>query len=1141
MTALYRALTLLLLTCCLSYSSEAQRVYKTSSVLATGSWYKISVSNEGIYKIDLSLLTSLGISGPIPSAQIRLFGKTGAMLPEDLSRLYIDDLEEIALSVVDGGDGTLNGPDYVIFYSKGPHQWTTDIANRRFRHQKNLFSDQVYYFLTIGGTGKRVQLQPPGQTSSVTVNSFDERYYHELDSVNFLSSGKEWYGEEFSQMPGRSLSRQFNIPASNVVINQPVTLVSSLVSRSVGANSRFDILINNQLVMQSPIPAISGGILDLFAQQVTSESTTPLNQPSLGLTFNYTPGGFNAQGWLNWFELHYRRELKLTPNQQLAFRDWSSVGSNGVEFKIQNASAGIEVWEVSDPFTPVKMNVSIIGSEASFRNDASVIREYISTTGTFQIPQALGRIENQNLHNSTESDYVIVSHPDFLNQAQRLAAFHTQRNNLRVVVVTTTQVFNEFAAGTPDPTAIRDFAKMYYDKYRSAWNDRKYLLLFGKGSFDYKNRINGNTNFVPVYETVSSLDPLGTYTSDDFFGFLDDHENINAGLVLNLLDIGIGRIPVKNADEAKNFVDKIESYHSKSSFGPWRNNMDFIADDEDFNLHLQDAEVLTATAKATAPVFNYHKIYLDAFRQESSSAGARFPQANAVINNNIYNGTLLWNYSGHGGALRLAEEVVLDQSIVNKWNNENKLPLFVTATCDFAPYDHPLVNSLGENLLVRPKTGAIALMTTSRVVFAYSNRIINNNYLQLALAQDSNGEYKTLGEAVKATKNFTYQNSGDLINNRKFVLLGDPAMSLGFPQFKTEVKSINGQDIALITDTLSAGELVSIEGEVTDHSGTLLTDFNGVAYITVYDKPSTIRTLANDPTSQPVDFQTQTSSLFRGKASATAGKFSFRFRLPKDINYQFGNGKMSLYAHDDVKDANGLTTNFIVGGIGTGGITDNEGPVIKAYLNDDRFVNGSITNETPVLIVKLTDSSGINTGNAGIDHDIIATLDNDNRKYFILNDFYESELDSYQSGTVRFQLPELEPGQHTLHIKAWDVMNNSSEYILEFTVHNDGDLVLDHVLNYPNPFTTKTSFWFEHNRPGEDLHTRVEIFTITGKIIKTLTRTINTDGNRSNELEWDGIDEYGDKIGRGVYLYRLTVQTVDGKKATQIQRLVVIR
>ncbi|HEY0749823.1 MAG TPA: type IX secretion system sortase PorU, partial [Chitinophagaceae bacterium] len=644
-----------------------------------------------------------------------------------------------------------------------------------------------------------------------------------------------------------------------------------------------------------------------------------------------------------------------------------------------------------------------------------------------------------------------------------------------------------------------------------------------------------------VYETVSSLDPLGTYTSDDFFGFLDDHENINSGLILNLLDIGIGRIPVKNVDEAKNFVDKIENYHSKSSFGPWRNNMDFIADDEDFNLHLQDAEVLTATAMSTAPVFNYHKIYLDAFRQESSSAGARYPQANAVINNNIYNGTLLWNYSGHGGALRLAEEVVIDQSIVNKWNNENKLPLFVTATCDFAPYDHPLVNSLGENLLVRPKTGAIALMTTSRVVFAYSNRIINNNYLQLGLAQNSNGEYKTLGEAVKATKNFTYQNSGDLINNRKFALLGDPAMTLGFPQLKTVVKTINGQDVALITDTLSAGEFVTIDGEVTDHSGTLVNNFNGTAYLTVYDKPSTLRTLANDPTSQPVDFQTQTSSLFRGKATANAGKFSFRFRLPKDINYQFGNGKLSLYAHDDEKDANGFSTNFIVGGIGTGGISDNEGPVIKAYLNDDRFVNGSITNETPVLILKLSDSSGINTGNAGIDHDIIATLDNDNRKYFILNDFYESELDSYQSGTVRFQLPELAPGQHTLHIKAWDVMNNSSEYVLEFTVHNDGDLVLDHVLNYPNPFTTKTSFWFEHNRPGEDLHTRVEIFTVTGKIIKTLTRTINTDGNRSNELEWDGIDEYGDKIGRGVYLYRLTVQTVDGKKATHIQRLVVIR
>jgi hypothetical protein len=287
--------------------------------------------------------------------------------------------------------------------------------------------------------------------------------------------------------------------------------------------------------------------------------------------------------------------------------------------------------------------------------------------------------------------------------------------------------------------------------------------------------------------------------------------------------------------------------------------------------------------------------------------------------------------------------------------------------------------------------------------------------------------------------------------------------------------------------------------------------------------------------------QTQTATLFRGKVSATGGQYSFRFRLPRDINFQYGPGKLSLYAQDGTRDGNGAETSVVIGGLAAGADADTEGPEIKAYLNDDRFAPGGITNEAPILILKLADSSGINTGNAGIDHDIVATLDGDNRTYYVLNDFYESELDSYQQGTVRFQLPTLAPGPHKLRIKAWDVVNNSSEYELEFIVTNHNELVLDHVLNYPNPFVDKTSFWFEHNRQGVDLQAKVEIMTVSGKIIKTLSQTINTPGNRSSDIEWDGRDEYGDKIGRGVYLYRLTVRSPDGKQASRLQRLVLIR
>jgi hypothetical protein len=825
---------------------------------------------------------------------------------------------------------------------------------------------------------------------------------------------------------------------------------------------------------------------------------------------------------------------------QLMFRDWASVGNNVAEFDITNANQGTQVWDVTDPVTPVKMQAILQGTDLRFANSCARLREYVAFNSSGLRPTAVGKIPNQDLHGVAPVDLIIVTAQALLPQAQRLADFHRAKNNLRYAIATTDQVYNEFSSGAPDPSAIRDFVKMFYDRSASSPSDRpKYLLLFGDASFDYKDRINNNTNLVPAYENGNSLDPLGSYTSDDFFGFLDDNEDINSTIVINQLDIGIGRIPAKNADEAKNYVDKIETYYNKESLGPWRNNQLFIADDEDFNLHLQDAEVLTATSQTTAPVFNITKVYLDAFKQESGAGGSRYPQANQIINNQVYNGTLIWNYSGHGGPSRLAEEVILDQDIVNSWNNTNRLPLFVTATCDFAPYDNPTINSLGENILLRAKTGGIALMTTTRVVFSFSNRIINNNYLQFALKRDSSGSYKSLGESIRAAKNYTYQTSTDIANNRKFTLLGDPALTIAYPFLKIRTTKVNSIAVSQ-ADTIRATDKVVMEGEVTNLADNLLPDFNGTVYPVVFDKIQTINTLANDPTSQVMSFQAQNNVLYKGKASVVNGKFSFSFKVPRDINYQFGNGKLSLYAENGSNDANGYFTNFIIGGVGTNAENDKEGPVIKAYLNDEKFVSGSITNENPVLIVKLSDSSGINTAGTGIGHDIVATLDNDNRQYFILNDFYEADLNSYQQGSIHFQLPTLTAGIHSLKIKAWDVLDNSSEYILEFNVSKDEELVLDHVLNYPNPFTTKTQFWFEHNKPNQNLQVKVQVFTLTGKVVKTIKQTINDAGNRSTEVDWDGRDEFGDKLGRGVYLYRLTVISIDGKKKEKLEKLVIL-
>ncbi|HEV8506451.1 MAG TPA: type IX secretion system sortase PorU, partial [Chitinophagaceae bacterium] len=642
--------------------------------MATGNWYKIAVKDAGIYKLDIPFLSALGINATnLSSGSIRLFGNGGGILSETNSTPRPDDLQEDAILVVDGGDGVINGTDYILFFSNGPDEWIKDSANKRFIHRKNLYSDKAYYYLMVGGNGKRVGDSPANVVPNIVVNSFDDRLFHELDTINFLASGKEWYGEEFSNTPGHTLTRNFAVNIANLETSSPVTIITDCLARSVGVASRFDVSVNNQPLQQITVSPVGGGQYDPVAQETKAQANTNVSQGELSISYNYVPGSFNSQGWINWFEVFARGSLSMNGINQLLFRDWSSLGNNVAEFDIAGANQGTQVWDVTDPITPVRMQTSLQGTDLKFANNTTQLREYVAyNSSNFLQPTAIGKIQNQDLHGLAPADFIIVTTQTLLPQAQRLADFHRAKNNLKYAIATTEQVYNEFSSGIPDPCAIRDFVKMFYDRSSSAPSSRpKYLLLFGDASFDYKDRVNNNTNLVPAYENGNSLDPLNSYTSDDFFGFLDDIEDINSTIIINQLDIGTGRIPAKNAEEAKNYIDKVEAYYSKESLGPWRNSQLFIADDEDFNLHLQDAEVLTTTSQTKAPVFNITKTYLDAFRQESGAGGSRYPQANQIINNQVYNGTLIWNYSGHGGSNRLAEEVVLDQEIVNSWSNAN--------------------------------------------------------------------------------------------------------------------------------------------------------------------------------------------------------------------------------------------------------------------------------------------------------------------------------------------------------------------------------------------------------------------------------------------------------------------------------------
>ena len=503
----------------------------------------------------------------------------------------------------------------------------------------------------------------------------------------------------------------------------------------------------------------------------------------------------------------------------------------------------------------------------------------------------------------------------------------------------------------------------------------------------------------------------------------------------------------------------------------------------------------------------------------------------------VQRGALLINYVGHGGPLGWAEERILTDDDINGWTNYNSLPAFMTATCQFSTADDPSVTSAGELVLLNSKGGGIALFTTCRLAYSEDNFELGQEFYTHFFAPIGN-RMPRMGEICMLTKN-DYQD----VHTRNFLLLGDPALTLAYPKWNVTTTTINGAAVTAtsVPDTIKALQKVTIGGYVDDGKGKKLTTFNGVIYPTVYDKAETDYTLANNPDSYRAPFLLQNSILYKGAASVVNGEFTFTFVVPKDIAFQYGFGRLSYYADDQTNDASGNFENFIIGGANPSAPLSTKGPTVKLYMNDTTFAYGGLTDQNPSLYARVIDSSGISTVNNAIGHDITAELDNNNTQVYVLNDYYQADLNSYQSGKVIYAFSGLAHGPHTVDFKVWDVYNNSTEARLEFVVSSSTKLALAHVLNYPNPFTTNTKFFFEYNKPCMPTVVQIEIFTISGKLIKTIRADIECDGYRSDTIEWDGLDDYGDKIGRGVYVYRLKVHTSDGSEADQFQKLVILR
>jgi Peptidase family C25 len=1123
--------------------TRGQHQYANRSVLAAGQWIKISTTGQGVFKVSAADLRVSGV-GTLPSDQLALFGSGGLQLPESNAQGAVDDLPEMAIWMEDGGDGQFSGNDYFLFYAPGSSRWENDSLSGQYRFLKNPYADKSFFFIrTSGAVGKRIQQDRQQLQANKTVTQYDGLYRYELDSINFLRSGKEWYGEDFGNQQGRMAIRTFPVIQQGVVPGSSFSLTSEIVGRSAGQPNRMAVSVNGLKVLEHTTAPLIGTLLEPSANTSRVSVTARSEAPAMSVSYSFSGSSVNAQAWLNWFELRYRRSLDMAGLPQFVFSDRESVAPGlAAQFVIGNPTTDARVWDITEFRQPLALSVTAQSGQLQFTRTVATLRAYVVfNPATTEKVVLEGAVQNQDLHAFTAPDMLIVADQDVFSAAERLAAFHRQRG-LKVLVEDPRRIYNEFSSGTPDPTAIRNFIRMFHERATVAGTENlKYLLLFGGASYHVKGKLAAQWNRVPAYQSDASLDPLTSYVTDDFYGYLEKHEDIRGSQPAPTLDLAIGRIPARTLQQANQAVDKILRYHQPAGLGAWRTGITLVADDEDFNLHLNDAEFHAGMVGREYPAWQVNKIYLDAFKQQSNAGGSRYPEANMAIIEGVNRGTLIWNYSGHGGSARLAQEAILEAGSLAAWDNAARLPLLITATCDFAPFDDPEQFSLGEDLLVGRNNGSIGLMTTTRLVFASSNRVINHNFLRFILKKNASGRYPTLGEALRDSKNFTVANSGEDINTRKFIMLGDPAMKLAMPEWSVKTTTVNGNSVSQTADTLKALGNYTIEGVVMDEMGQEKGDFNGYVYPRLYDKPEAVKTLANDQQSFAVDFQKDNRLLFAGKIPVKSGKFSFTLTVPADADIRFGQARLAYYAENGVGDAMGLDNHFIVGGRNSVPAKDTSGPVIKALLNTEQFRDGDKVNQTPLLIMKLTDESGINVSGIGIGHDIIAILDNDARTAMVLNDFYVPEATtSGYAGSVRIRLPECSAGRHTLFVRAWDVLNHSAQTTINFEVVPQKAIPITNLKAFPNPLGNRTVFSIGLDGDTRGAQVSVAVHAIDGRILWLQEKAINEASLRSLEIPWNTVGRPSGSMPPGICFCRVIVKSREGVITTKTVKLVVL-
>ncbi|MDR0412778.1 MAG: type IX secretion system sortase PorU [Dysgonamonadaceae bacterium] len=1118
----------------LAFSSFAAD-YATDSQLSKGKWVQLKVSENAVYKLTYEEIKKMGFNDP---SKIKIHGYGGWILDQNFRNRYIDDLPEVPVWMNKGADSVFNAGDYLLFYGRGTVKWAYNLSNDFFEHENNPYATYGSYFITENEQGPKEMLPLNSYANAAAeVTTFDDFRVHEKDLKAVIYSGRELFGESFSGNPVQNFT--FSIPG---ITNDAGKVCLSFAAAPPETKS-VSLSIGDEQILR--LNLTKPGSYKKADMATGIRSWTGDKQENTTVKISYNSTGLS---YLNYINLNMKRNLRFYGDAYTFFRDKDSRNS-ALKYTIDGAPANGMVFDITDNTDVRLVQASLNGSKLSFGAEAKgTVSEYVmvDVSKPFPVPEVVKEIKNQNLHALPQTDMVIIVPEVYAALAETLAEKHRSLQGLHVTVVQPEQIYNEFSSGVPDATAYRRFMKMFYDRATNEEEKPRYLLLYGDGLFDNRYLTVPNVNpkyYLLTYQMKESVDENGSYGSDDYFGFLDDNEGLDVGY--DGLDIGIGRFPVSTYEQAENALNKVVAYMDNTSYDKWKGTVIFTADDTDddsFFLHASQADELAVYMESNHPEYIVKKSYMDAFQSQNANGKKTYPDAKKKLLTVLKEGCFLVNYTGHGSTRGISAEDMLNITDVYKMNFKN-LPLWITATCDFGWFDSPETSS-GEEIFLNKKSGGIALFTTSRVVNAYGNLALNKRLIR-NLFTKKNGEYPCLGDVLRASKT---ELGGDR-NKLNYVLLGDPALRLNYPETRVQLQSVNGKAIEDgETINFPALEKMTLEGQIVDEAGRLIDGFNGDLYTTIYDAKQTIQSVLAKATK--IDrrdtvahwyYSDYPNIVYTGNSKVENGRFAFSFYVPQDISYTKDLGKINFYASDESKrtDSSGSFRNCTFYGTSSRFEDADKRPeIVTMFLNNQSFKDGDNVNETPFFYAEVFDELGINrTGSSS--HDIEIRIDNSPpQRLHILNDYYQSETE--QKGSIGFSIPALPKGPHELVFKVWNILNNSTSASLRFNVVEGLKPEIYHLSAYPNPAKEMTTFLLDYDRPEVPVEVEIRVYDLTGRLIWQRSESGASTYSKSYAVEWDLTGSAGSRVGPGTYIYQALVKTAKGREATQSRKIIVL-